>query len=263
MNATRIEDQGRRIMSADFGARRPKWVGGEISVADAVFLSGLVAASRARNLVEIGVASGWSSAILLHSLQSAGVEDFVVNGVDLMPNFYLDPSHPTGAAVEAMVPQLTDNYRLHTGRLAFEVTPELGRTDFAFIDADHMHPWATLDLISVLPFIATNSWIAMHDINLCRFPRHKHRNRGPFYLFGAWPDARLTSSEAMPMIGAVLLERRPADYLELIFEILATPWEVVVDAPTLALLSSFVTVHFGAEAAERFRECCAAGSIRR
>lgn len=260
MDVATLEAQGRAILTPAFRARRPSWVGGEISAADCVFLAGLVASTGARNVVEIGVASGWSSAVILHALESAGMANYAVNGIDLSPTFYLDASRPTGAAVAEMLPELEGHYVLHTGRLAYEVTPELGPIGLGFIDANHLHPWATLDLIALLPFLSAGAWVAMHDINLCRFPRHKHRNRGPFYLFGSWPGARLNSTEALPMIGAVLLERQPADYLDVLCEILATPWETKLSAETLGLLSSFVTVHFGPGPAEKFRECCTAGS---
>ena len=194
--------------------------------------------------------------MLLKTLSSLGGER-KVTGIDLSPSFYLDSSIPTGRAVNEVVPELLPNYRLLTGRLAFDAMAEAGPVDFAFIDGHHMHPWATLDMISVLPFIERGRWVAMHDLNLCTFERHRHMNRGPFYLFYMWPDQKLHSTQVPPMIGAVLLERTPADYLPLLLEILYTPWETDVDPEALSRLSAFITHHFGPSWGEKYAQAFA------
>ncbi len=260
MEVANLEREGRSIIDQAFIARRPDWVGGNISPDDSAFLAGLIAAVEPQRLLEIGVASGWSSAVILRTLEATENQAAALRSIDLLPHYYLDKSKLTGQVVRDLVPDLVSRYSLHTGRLAFEVTPELEPSDFVFIDADHLHPWAVLDLVSVLPFVATGSWIAMHDINLCRIPRHAHRNRGPFYLFGSWPDRRLASSVALPMIGAVLLEQAPRRYLDHIIELLATPWEASIPLEIKDRIESFVRAHFGATVADRFVDACAAGS---
>ena len=175
-----------------------------------------------------------------------------LTGIDLSPNYYLDASIPTGRAVYETVPELASNYRLLTGRLAFDAMADVGKVDFAFIDGHHMHPWATLDMLSVLPFIERGRWVAMHDLNLCTFERHRHTNRAPFYLFYMWPDQKLHSTQQPTMIGAVLIERSPADYLPILLEILYTPWEVDVDQTALSRLGTFVADHFGPSWSDKF-----------
>ena len=246
-----LEARGRDVVGADFGSLRPKWAQGTISDYDAQFLAGLVTFANAENAVEIGVASGWSSAVLLTALSKlAGKRR--LTGIDLSPTYYLDDSIPTGRAVQEIVPNLASNYHLLTGRLAFDVMPEIGKVDFAFIDGHHMHPWATLDMLSILPFIDRGRWVAMHDLNLCTFERHRHMNRGPFYLFYMWPDQKLHSTQQPTMIGAVIIDRPPADYLPTLLEILYTPWEVDVDPADLARLAALISAHFGEEWSAKF-----------
>ena len=97
--------------------------------------------------------------------------------------------------------------QLHTGKIALDAMADVGRAEFAFIDAHHFHPWAALDFLAVLPFMEKGRWVAFHDINLCTFERHKHTNRGPFYMFHMWQDTKLQSTQNPSMIGAVMLER--------------------------------------------------------
>jgi predicted O-methyltransferase YrrM len=244
IRAQDIEARGAQALGTDFLSNRPAWVSGNISDYDSRFLAGLVSFANPRRLVEIGVASGWSSAVVLKALATADGQRTLA-GIDLSPDYYLDPSIPTGRAVQDSVPDLAANYRLLTGRLAFDVMPEVGSIDFAFIDGHHMHPWATLDMLSVLPFLERGRWVAMHDLNLCTLERHAHRNRGPFYLFYMWPDQKLHSTQQPTMIGAVVLDRSPADYLPALLEILYTPWEVDVDPATLSRLGTFIGDNFG------------------
>lgn len=240
-------------MGADFPARLPSWASGNISPHDARFLAGLASFANPRKVLEIGVASGWSSAVLLKAISGLGGERSVI-GVDLSPQYYLDPSIPTGRAVDETVPELLPNYRLQTGQLAFDVTPSVGPIDFAFIDGHHMHPWATLDMLSVLPFMERGRWIAMHDLNLCTVERHRHMYRGPFYLFYMWPDQKLHSTQLPTMIGAVVLDRNPSDYLPILLEILCTPWEVDVDPADLSRLAGFIGDQFGGSWSQKFAD---------
>jgi predicted O-methyltransferase YrrM len=248
-----LEGRGVEALGADFGAKRPDWAKGTISDYDGKFLAGLAHFANVRHVVEIGVASGWSSAVLLKALSTLDGER-KVTGIDLLPGYYLDKAIPTGRAVDEAVPDLLSGYRLLTGRLAFDAMADVGKVDFAFIDGHHMHPWATLDMISVLPFMERGRWVAMHDLNLCTFERHRHMNRAPFYLFYMWPDQKLHSTQQPTMIGAVLLERSPADYLPTLLEILYTPWEIDVDDAALSRLSTFIGEHFGSSWSEEFSE---------
>lgn len=241
-----IEALGNQLCPAEFLARCPEWVGGNISQYDSRFLAGLANLGDVKSVAEIGVASGWSSAVLLKALDTLP-GNRKVTGIDLSEHFYLDKNIPTGRAVEEVVPERLESYDLKTGRLAFDVMDEVGAIDFAFIDGHHMHPWATLDMLSLLPHISRQCWVAMHDLNLCTIERHKHMNRGPFYLFYMWPDHKLHSTQEPTMIGAVLLEREPQDYLPLLLELLYTPWEVNVDDATLDRLAGYIGRHFGDE----------------
>lgn len=246
-----IERRGWASLGDGFWERKPKWVGGNISEHDVPFLAGLINYIGPSRMLEIGVASGWSSAVMLQSANSNG-NNARLSAIDLSHHYYLDKSIPTGQAVNEVTPDHIKNYDLLTGRLAIDVMDEIGDVDFVFIDAHHMHPWATLDMISVLPFISEGTWVAFHDLNLCRVERHQHLNRGPYYMFNAWPDAKLHSTQNPPMIGAVKMERAPEAYLSELLEILYTPWEITVNAGIQSRFVDFIGRHFGELSSTKF-----------
>lgn len=252
-----LEARSAGLIDAEFKAARPTWIGGNISDYDVSFLSGLVSFARPRQSVEIGVASGWSSAVLLHTLaQTHGTDSHRLHAIDLFPDFYLKPEYKTGQAVSEAVPQYLPNYSLHTGRIALDAMADVGRVEFAFIDAHHYHPWAALDFLAVLPFMEKGRWVAFHDINLCTFERHKHTNRGPFYMFHLWQDTKLQSTQNPSMIGAVMLDRQPEQYLRDLLEILHTPWELTLSDEDVNSITSFVGTHFGDKWKAQYASLC-------
>ncbi|WP_315385740.1 class I SAM-dependent methyltransferase [Microvirgula aerodenitrificans] len=241
--------------------QRPKWTVASISEYDAAFFSGLVMAVKPRKIVEVGVASGWGSVMLLKALEAAGVEDHHYIGVDIAERFFYDANYATGQAVGEVVPSLASRYHLLTGRSIAEVAPELGGgIDFAFIDAHHMHPWATLDLLSLLPFLVPGTWVAMHDLNLCRKEDQEHRNRGPKYLFDAWDDDRAHSVQVPTMAGAIRIGAKPEDHLPLLLDVLYTPWELPVEERFLAPLVAMLTKHYGDEWGAKFQHATEVGN---
>jgi hypothetical protein len=78
-------------------ACKPQWVKRQIGRRDAKAIAREVRRASARTLVEIGVASGYSSAILYAACQSTGVQPALYT-FDLAKNLYYDASRRSGDA---------------------------------------------------------------------------------------------------------------------------------------------------------------------
>ena len=248
-----LDELGRSIATTMYQQQPPWAAAGSISTYDAQFLAGLVLAIKPSKVIEVGVASGWGSVILLKALEESGVKDYQYIGVDLVDRFFYDSNYATGEAVHQMLPALAHRYRLMTGRTIAEAGPDIGgEADFAFIDAHHMHPWATLDLLALLPFVSPGSWVALHDLNLCRKEDQAHQNRGPKYLFEGWEEDKAHSIQVPTMAGAIHIGNAPVDHLPLLLDILHTPWETQVEPRFLAPVSRLISNTYGPEWGKKF-----------
>jgi predicted O-methyltransferase YrrM len=248
-------------IAGDLWRRQPRWAVASISDMHGAFLAGLVKQLRPRKVVEIGVASGWGSCVILAALEAAGVDDAELHGIDIAPRFFYDPAYETGQCVREVMPGWLGRYRLTTGVTAGECMHSIGGgIGFAFIDAHHMHPWATLDLLATMPFLDAGSWVALHDLNLSRKEDQQHRNRGPKYLFEGWDGDRLHSVQQPTMVGAIRMPEDAAGALPALLDILYTPWELPVESRASEAVCAIVDGSYGTQWAARFRRAIEIGN---
>jgi predicted O-methyltransferase YrrM len=241
--------------------RQPAWAVASISQQDSAFLAGLVMETRPRKLVEIGVASGWGSCVLLEALREIGMQSSELYGVDISDRFFYDATFATGQCVADVMPERQSQYRLLTGLTFGECASTIGgNVDFGFIDAHHMHPWAVLDLLALLPIAAPTTWVAMHDLNLSRKEDQEHRNRGPKYLFEAWDGDKVHSTEEPTMAGAIRLSGDPSAHLPLLLDVFYTPWELPVDDRALEAVFANLERAYGAAWSAKYRRAAEIGN---
>jgi hypothetical protein len=206
----------------------PSWAAGSIPRHDAEFLTGMIAVTQPTTVVEIGVASGVSSAVILSALDQLPDDGDarVLQSCDIVPTCYFDSQYATGEAVRTMYPQPRTRWildtNLDTRRLSQTAVP--ASVDLTFIDANHYHPWPLLDLLHLSVVAKPWSWVVLHDINLPNVSPALQA-WGAKWLFEAWPFAKIVGGGTEGNIGAVQL---PADSRALIpaaARLLQRPWE--------------------------------------
>lgn len=154
--------------------RKPQWVTGSLSGSDTLFLFSTALDAGADRVVEIGTASGFSTAVLCHALDFASKAgavgpDFEVLSYDISPQYYADPTKPVGeAARELLPPELLGHIAWRHPATAADLKRHHGRDEvtFMFLDAAHTHPWPSLDLLASLDCLAPDARVVLHDINL-------------------------------------------------------------------------------------------------
>jgi glycosyltransferase involved in cell wall biosynthesis/predicted O-methyltransferase YrrM len=229
--ATRLRNRfGHR--GADLAALRhmyrpPAWATGYVSASDADFLAEMVAAHQPRTVVELGVASGASSAVLLHALDrlpDPGVR--TLYSCDITSTCYFDDAYATGQACREMYPAPVTRWHRESAMAARRLRSVLpaASVDLTFIDANHAHPWPLLDLLHATAFAQPGSWVILHDIDL-PIQHPEYQVYGPRWLFQAWPFNKIKGVGTWTSIGAVQLPPDPSALVPLALSLIDKPWE--------------------------------------
>jgi hypothetical protein len=205
----------------------PAWAAGALPRHDAEFLIEVIAANQPQTVVEVGVASGVSSAVILSALDELPDADTrTLHSCDIVPRCYFDAQYATGEAVQVMYPSPRATWRLDTNidtrRLSQVATP--ASVDLTFIDANHYHPWPLLDLLHLTVAARPWSWVVLHDINL-PLVSPAFQAWGAKWLFEAWPGAKVIGGGPDANIGAVQLPADPRTLIPMAARLLQRPWE--------------------------------------
>ncbi len=216
----------------------PEWVTGNVNSDDAVFLYEMILREKPDRIAEVGTASGVSTSVLLHAMaemrrrEGKSVDCMNVFAFDLMKQCYFDEKKRVGEAVREMVPELAENALLCLGEGAARVRRYFrkGALSFAFIDGDHRHPHATLDLIAILPVLAPRAWVAFHDIHLPDITDNPDwKVYGPQHVINHWSGEKMTAppgqGNSLPNMGAVRVPEDPEACRPELIEMLQLPWE--------------------------------------
>jgi predicted O-methyltransferase YrrM/septal ring factor EnvC (AmiA/AmiB activator) len=220
----------------------PAWVTGSLSHEDARFLFRQALSCAPDVAIEIGTASGYSTALLVHALnfaRAAGMtsSDWEVVTYDIDPNLYFDRTKRVGdAAREILDVELLARIRFRNPATAVDVRKDhaLDSIPFLFLDASHAHPWPTLDLLATLECLSPGAVVVLHDINLPVL-HPEHQAWGVKYVFDALNIEREVPASSVPNIGAI---RIPIDKQPLrvqLLEVLArSTWDVDVSDDVLS-----------------------------
>lgn len=153
------------------------WDGGlgAIDGRDATFLFNIARKFRPKTLVEIGTASGFSSALIALILSEAGLSDARLTCYDLASRFFLDKSKPLGFLIKQLAGQAAQLVNVKPGHTSISAAPLHAEQsiDLAFIDANHRHPWPLVDALMLLPKMAGGGVMAFHDPMAIRLPSNR------------------------------------------------------------------------------------------
>lgn len=141
----------------------------EMSDFDSSFLCGLIKKCLPKKIVEVGVAAGGTTAIILQCLALLKHnENCEVYSVDLCEMFYRGNGEKTGFLAEELKKNLVGTSFKHNfllGKYLPEFIKDIGKDiDFLILDTVHALPGEILDFLAILPYLAPNACVILHDI---------------------------------------------------------------------------------------------------
>jgi len=239
----KYEDYDKDIIT-DKIKKNSGWI---ITLKEAQFINGIIRKNKLKNCLEIGVANGGSSVLILNSIKD--IENSILVSLDINKKVYLDKNKLTGYRVNEYFPDLAKNWKLFTGDQAHKYLEKLNiKFDFLFLDTAHISPGEILNFIEALPFLNKNAIVIIHDL-LWHFGRDI---RNKFYpsCISLIPTINgdkiflYQSYKSISNIGAIFLHSNQKDHYLDYFLLLLNFWEYIPTDAQLKDLRLFIQKYY-------------------
>lgn len=221
----------------------------QLSEKQVYFINGLIRKLKPKSCLEIGVANGGSSILILNALKDIKGSSLV--SLDISEKSCTDHRLKTGNRVKTYFPELAKKWSLYTGDLPNKFLDKLNKKfDFAFIDSAHESPGEILNLIEVLPFLNEKAIIVLHDI-FWHFSRKKPRpprevkfTPSNIYLLSALYGDKLLINNELENMGAVFLYKNQKKHYLDYFLLLNGFWEYMPTKSQIQNLRLFIKKYY-------------------
>ncbi len=151
----------------------------EMSEFDSAFLCGLIKKEHPKKIVEIGIAAGATTAIIIECLEEIGTS-YEMYSVDYCEKYYRNiGDFPSGFMAKRLLEQkkLTGKHQFLLGGGVHQFLDQIGDDiDFMILDTMHTLPGELLDFIVLFKHLSKNAIVCLHDISL------NNRVRGFSYM---------------------------------------------------------------------------------
>ena len=135
---------------------------------DHAFLCGMIRELKPKKIVEMGVAEGGTTAVIMNCLRILDI-DSQVYSVDLNEKLYYDKNRETGYIWKDMSNYFDgkSTHEFKVGKTIAGFIDEIGKdVDFVIMDTMHMLPGELLDFLCILPYLNEKATVVLHDISL-------------------------------------------------------------------------------------------------
>ncbi|WP_367568891.1 class I SAM-dependent methyltransferase [Lacrimispora sp.] len=231
------------------------------------FVFGLVDFFKPERILEIGVAGGGGSALLLEMIKERKGAQLV--SVDLAEYVY-STNVPIGQTAIDLYPNGNPQWKLFTGKDPSQILDELnGKFDFLILDTAHIHPIESLNFLCSLPHLSDNAIVVLHDIGSYRsaidpfshFPKAEFACKLLYDIIVAEKlrpkDSEYRKRFPFSNIGAFQISEDTKRYIGNIFTSLEFPWGLYPSQDILDSLNHCMETHYSQENFEIFKIACA------
>ena len=221
------------------------------------FLNGIIRAKKPRKILEVGVAEGGGSAIILNAISD--IDGAELYSVDYLEQSFNNPGKLSGFLVQEKFPHLTDKWHIFRGGDVSHFIEDIGGDiDMLVLDTMHVHPWETVNFLCVLPFMKHDeSWTVLHDISNYIYSGASRRILACRYLFGHVVSGEKISPVSdygsLPAnIGAFRVSEDTVKYIDNVFSNLFLPWGAEVFQKDMEDIKHIISSYYSRELYESF-----------
>lgn len=222
------------------------------------FLSALINKIRPKKILEIGVAEGGTTAMIIKTLEMLNLECEMIS-IDLAEEYHGEKIGSMLSLIE--IPQNV-RHTLITRKLLVNCIDEIGGDiDMVIIDTTHVIPGEILEFLTVLPFMSNRGTIVLHDVNLAnKYAQDDKRMltavtaTAPKILFSSVTGDKFYNYEPGKLnnISAFQINELTTEYIDDIFYILSFIWLYDLPDNVLNTYREFFEKHYSEKCLELF-----------
>ena len=224
------------------------------------FLNGIVRKVKPKKIVEIGVARGGTSAIILNAIQD--IEGAHLYSIEKLIKLTYDSNREAGILVKDKFQHLMGKWTFYAGGITAEFIEKIGGDiDLVFLDTAHYTPGEMLDWLQILPFLKEEAILVLHDTFLMYYlgkidkKKLNYSNNQLFcYIRGDLIVPNYTSKDFDRNIGAIKLEKNQKRYFIQYFLALGTQWEYMPEIKDIDIIKKFFMKYYGERYTKIFEE---------
>ena len=241
----------------DIITEKMKKEAGWILTLDEVFLiNGIIRKHKPKNCLEIGVARGGSSILILNAIKDFSYSQLISIDLFILRNKKGEFNNKIGYLVEQQFPELMNKWRLFLGEMPHKILTKLNiKFDLFFLDTAHRSPGEFFDMIEVLPFLNENAIVILHDT--------MYHLLYPMTNYGNLYDAKFMPTQIYLMssligekllikkdkndfinIGVVCLKEKQENYYLNYFLLIMNIWQYMPTNEQLNDLRKFIKIYY-------------------
>jgi len=209
----------------------------EMTEFDSAFLCGLLDKFKPHKIVEIGVAGGGTTAIVLTKLEDR-TDKIEMFSCDFSKEYYrkvkVNGSYKkTGFMAEEISQESEVFHRFMLGDYFASFADEIGAgIDFVILDTVHYMPGELLDFLAILPYLSKRAVVVLHDVsyNLMASKPEALDGIATGVLFNVvsadkvWNFEHANNADVYPNIGAFIVDDNTEANIEDVFRSLMLKW---------------------------------------
>ncbi len=150
----------------------------QMNEAESAFLCGVLQTFRPKKILEVGVAAGGSTAVILQALKDIG-EPYEMHSVDILTMHATYNTEEIGFLTKFAKENnlinpngLRGSHEFYCGKYLPQVIDEIGGDiDFVILDTAHFLPGEVLDFLAMLPYLKDGAVVVLHDVALNQYKR--------------------------------------------------------------------------------------------
>ncbi len=222
----------------------------EMSEDESAFLCGLIRDKTPATVMEVGIAGGGTTAILLQCLSDLDYA-CTMYSVDVSERFYRDPGRKSGFLGEEALklihpPGIRHEFLLGSVACEWCDKKNINGIDFLILDTAHIMPGEVLDMITLLPYLKDGAVVVLHDTSFNTASTEKHGYATSLLMAAVTADRYLNfkSGDYCPNISAFVVDQSTRDHVEQLFLALMVTWKYSPDPSQIDSYRRIVNTYY-------------------